>query len=150
MSLMFAGPGGSFEARWMVYAMLRDNVQHHMEKGVPSARFACLHQVSRALGGGSVTLDAATLAEELSALKEVMALPVADLAVSTRTRAAITLQWPPPAEEGTTLLRDTDIKVPLLHAEVKQLGDVCAPFVSQLQAIIKGGDAGATVEVRDL
>jgi len=51
MSLSFTSDKGSFEERWIVYAFLRDCVQHHLEGGTPSSKFSALHKVSEALGG---------------------------------------------------------------------------------------------------
>jgi hypothetical protein len=36
MSMSFNGPNGWIEQRWTVYALLRDNVQHHLEDGAPT------------------------------------------------------------------------------------------------------------------
>jgi hypothetical protein len=55
MSLAFSGPGGSLEVRWIVYALLRDNVQHHLEGGKPSAAFSAVHETSE---GKPPALDA--------------------------------------------------------------------------------------------
>ena len=38
MSFLFMGPNGSVESRWITYALLRDNVQHHLEEDKSSAR----------------------------------------------------------------------------------------------------------------
>jgi hypothetical protein len=95
MSLSFSSPAGAFEIRWIVYALLRDNVAHHLERGEPGGRFANLHRIAEALGGESISLPAVALHREAIAIEdELLALPVSQLAISASTRAVINLRWP--------------------------------------------------------
>jgi hypothetical protein len=43
MQLVFSGSAGSCACDWRYYALLRDNIQHFVEQGVPSKRFVALH-----------------------------------------------------------------------------------------------------------
>jgi hypothetical protein len=51
----------SSACEWIGYAMLRDDVQRLVEGGVPTERFAALHEVERAVAYGGCTVDAARL-----------------------------------------------------------------------------------------
>jgi hypothetical protein len=103
VSLTFDGPGGSFERRWIVYAMLRDNVQHHLEGGEPTPAFQHLHQLGDALSSGSVSVPALALRGELERLAGLLERPLSQLAVSLRTRAVHMLHFPLPSRGGTSL-----------------------------------------------
>jgi hypothetical protein len=95
VSLCFQGPDGEVEERWIIYALLRDNIQHHLEHGAPSKQFEAIHRAGGALGGGRVTLNALQLRVELGrAQGELIARPISELAVSARTRAVIERTWP--------------------------------------------------------
>ena len=58
MSLCFQCPGGAVEERWIIYALMRDNIQHHLEQGSPSGAFEGIHRVEAVLGGRVVQLNA--------------------------------------------------------------------------------------------
>jgi hypothetical protein len=150
MSLSFSGPGGSTEVRWIVYALLRDNVQHYLEGGEPSAAFAALHRIAEALGGNEVTVNARALRAEVSrAEQEVLARPAAELAVSARTRAVLTLAWPPPQRRQTLLLAEADLSLPLA-SDASTLDDVIGSLVRELLEITKEASESDVVTVRDL
>lgn len=51
MSLSFTGPRRTVEHRWLAYALLCDNVLHHLENGRASPDFAVVHLAAQALGG---------------------------------------------------------------------------------------------------
>ncbi len=150
MSLLFEGPSGSCERRWIVYALLRDNVQHHLEKGRPGGAFSNLHKVAEALGGQPVEMSAAGLRTELEKSKVLVKRPIEDLAISARTRAVISLRWPPPDTEETALASDIVESIPMLTGNEETLGDVFGGLVDELLSLSQGASADAVVRVTDL
>jgi hypothetical protein len=148
VSLSFVGPGGSVERRWIVYALLRDNVQHYLEGGTISGRYAAIHGMAAALGGSPVRILASELCRELERARALMARPVEELALSGRTVAVISHQWPLPEGSATKLVGEWP-RLPQLAPGAKTLGDVLGPFVEELLGVCAGGDAKAVVEVRD-
>lgn len=150
MSLTFQGPGGAFERRWIVYALLCDNVQHHLEGGVISAEFAALHTLGEALLRGDVTVPAAQLCAELRRARVLLDRPIDDLAVSVRTRAACNLYFPvPAAERSTVLAEEEDWTVPFPVEGAEKLGDVFGSFLEELLRVAEGGSDGDVVRAVD-
>jgi len=151
MSLLFSGPKGNVEERWVVYAALRDNVQHHLEGGMPSEAFGVLHRVTEALGGGQTDLSATNLrACALRVKDELCALPIEQMAISARTRAVISMTWPLPDKRETCLVADWGGTIPFLRGDESTLGDVFGDLVDALIRITEEAGGGDVVEVRDL
>ncbi|WP_437589039.1 hypothetical protein [Sorangium sp. So ce1000] len=152
MSLSFSGPNGWIEQRWIVYALLRDSIQHHLEDGVPSGEFEAIHGAARALGGQRVVLPARKLHDELRRARAVLAgRPMDALAISGRTRAIISLRWPPPDGCETMLVKDWGDSVPLLGAPLADsLDDVFGHLLDGLLGITEGSSESDQVEVMDL
>ncbi|WP_437640491.1 hypothetical protein [Sorangium sp. So ce854] len=152
MSLSFSGPNGWIEQRWIVYALLRDSIQHHLEDGTPGEAFSAIHGVAGALGGQRVLLPARKLHEELRSARAALAgRPIEALAISGRTRAVISLSWPPPEQRETMLVRDWGDSVPLLGMPWgDSLDDVFGHLVEGLLRITEGASESAQVEVMDL
>lgn len=149
MSLSFFGPSGSFERRWIVYAMLRDNVQHHLEGGTPSPAFAALHAVSDALAHGETTVSARTLREQVERARPLTEKPIDELAVSLRTRAVCSLHFPLPETRGTSLASRVDWPTSNVTAGAKTLGDLFGDLVSELLRITEGAGESDLVTIRD-
>ncbi|WP_438001557.1 hypothetical protein WMF26_19470 [Sorangium sp. So ce185] len=152
MSLSFSGPRGWIEQRWIVYALLRDSIQHHLEDGCPSEEFAAIHGAAGALGGQRVVLPAQKLHDELRRARASLAgRPLDALAISGRTRAVLSLRWPPPAERETMLVKDWGDSVPLLGSPPgDSLDDVFGHLLDGLLRITEGASASDHVEVMDL
>lgn len=151
MSFSFTTSKGSFEQRWIIYAFLRDNVQHYFENGQPSEAFREIHSIARALGGSKVILSASKLRNELLRAKaDLCGRPVADLAISLRTRSVMSLKWPPPEQPATMLLSATGDSVPLLGELPSTFDGVFGHFIEGLLRITEGCGPEDTVEVFDL
>lgn len=151
MTLLFMGPGGSFEERWMTYALLRDNVLHHVERGARGTRFHALYAVAGALEGNPVSVPARDLAAEIAlGLELAGALPRAEFAVSGRTRAALQPGFDPVDPWATALARDAGIELGMIPAHAERLADVCGGFAEAVRRIAGGGADGAVVTVRDV
>jgi hypothetical protein len=65
LELAFRNARGTVRTDWSAYALLRDNVQHYLENGTPTKRFAELHGIDRAVDGHIAVLDAARLRGEV-------------------------------------------------------------------------------------
>lgn len=151
MSFSFTATKGSYEQRWIVYALLRDNVQHYFEGGQPSDTFGETHAIAGALGGSKVKLSANRLRNELLRAKaDLCSRPIADLAISLRTRSVMSLKWPPPEQRATMLLSETRETVPLLGDLPATLDGVFGHFIEGLLGITEGCGPDDIVEVVDL
>jgi hypothetical protein len=149
MSLSFIGPGGSCERRWIVYALLRDNVQHHLEDGTPTAAFATLHALGDALAKGEISVPIGALRAELDRVAPLLKRPVADLAVSSRTRAVCALELPLTSDRGTELASGVGWEPPISLASVATLGDAFGSLVDELLRITADAAEDARLTVLD-
>lgn len=152
MSFAFTTPKGAFEQRWIIYAMLRDAVQHHLEGGQPSPEFANLHAIAQALGGSSVVVSATALHDELQRAKRALChLPADQLAISMRTRSLLSLQWPPPDRRATSLVKEEGAGVPFLgQASAKTLDEVFGHLIDGLLQITKECGPDDKMQVLDM
>ncbi|WP_437682157.1 hypothetical protein [Sorangium sp. So ce131] len=152
MSLSFSGPSGWIEQRWIVYALLRDSIQHHLEDGQPGDAFEALHSAAAALGGRRVMIPARRLHEELTRARDALGGRSIDaLAIGARTRAVLGLRWPPPEGAGTMLVSDWGDSVPLLgDPRGDRLDDVFGHLIDGLLRITEGASETDQVEVTDL
>jgi hypothetical protein len=149
MSLSFTTDTGAVEIRWIIYALIRDNVQHHLEAGAPASRFETLHQISAALGGPSVSLPAARLADEMATVeRDLLARPIADLAITARTRAVSHLQWPEVTGPDSEVVGPLEILGALTHG-AKTLDDVFGETVRDLRELAAGAGTDRAVLVTD-
>jgi len=150
VSLCFTGPAGSIEQRWIVYALLRDNVRHHLETGGGAPTFEAIRSAAGALGGGTVVLNARRLRAELERAREgLLGRPITDLAISLRTRSVIDLAWPPPDRDETTLVSTKVGKIGWLNPEARSLDEAFGHLIRGLLDITEGATEDDVVEVRD-
>jgi len=148
MSLAFSGPGGTAEHRWLLCALMSDNVLHHLQEGRHGPSFVAVHAAVLALGG-RVTLDARQLGAELTRAAQLLKRPIAELAISSRTRAVVENTWPPPrgGEAATTVVGAA--ASPWLPQAARTLNDVFGNVVRSLQQITAHAAEGDVVEVQD-
>lgn len=149
MSLIFLGPAGSFERRWIVYAMLRDNVQHHLEHGKPSTSFGALHAIGGALREGRVAVPAEQLREEMVRAQALLSKSVSEFAVSLRTRAVCTMSFPVPELRDTVLAALAGWTVPFPVAGAESLDDLFGSLVRELMRVTEGAKPGDVIEIVD-
>ncbi|MBS2022340.1 MAG: hypothetical protein JST92_08010 [Deltaproteobacteria bacterium] len=150
MSLDFQGPRGSIEQRWIIYALLRDNVQHHLEGGRQGDGFQALHGLQLALGGRPVSVSARRLHDELlKAQRELPAKPIDQLAVSGRTRAVISLTFPIPEVGETMLVAGSGVVVEPVRG-ARTLGDVFGFLLDDLLRVTRDAGPDDQVVVTDL
>lgn len=149
--MCFQCPGGTVEERWIIYALMRDNVQHHLELGSPSGEFEELHRVEDVLGGQVVQLNALRLRAELCrAQVGLAARPISDLAVSAKTRAVVEGTWPVEREPSTILAADSVAAlVPWLPSDVRTLDQVFGNLIRSLLGVTSGVGPHDLIEVHE-
>lgn len=150
MSLSFVAKNRAFERRWIVYALLRDNVQHHIEHSSPDPRVSVIHAIAGALGKDQLELDAIQLRDALLLVRqEVLTKGIEELAVSVRTRAVSTGAYPPPSSTETALVNSMEWSPPFQLQGAKTLDDVLGSFVDELLQVIGPPTEGDTVKIID-
>ena len=149
MSLAFHGPSGSFERRWIVYAMLRDNVQHHLEHGTRGTEFPHLHALGEALIRGEVSVPALELRRELERVSDMLRRPIEDLAVSVRTRSIQMLRFPVPTKGETVLASDIGWEAPFPLEGAPTLDDAFGSLVAELLRVTDAATDSDLVTVVD-
>jgi len=149
MSLSFTGPNGWVEQRWIIYALLRDNVQHHLENGVPSEAFAALHEIGAALSGQRVFVPARTFRAELTRAKVLVGRPASELAIGARTQSVMSFR-PLPEHPQTRLASSFGASVPWVREGSTSLGDVFGHLIDALLEITVGASESDFVEVVDM
>lgn len=149
MSFTFLGPGGSCETPWIRYALLRDNVMHHLDQGGVSLRFACIYRAAAALGGTTVNVKAGQLHAELEAVAmDLLKIPADQIAISARTQAVIRFDAVLPVGPPTTLL-PSEVALPWVQKDCRTLDDVFGSLVRDLLRITEGGNDNDAVQVID-
>jgi hypothetical protein len=129
--------------------MLRDNVQHHLEAGVPSAAFTQLHSLGRALWHGTVSVPELALRAELERATAVLELPISELAISSATQAVQLLVFPLPDRPGTVLMSEIGWEPAFSLEGATTLNDAFGSLVSELLGITNGATADSVLTVTD-
>lgn len=130
---------------------MRDNIQHHIERGQPTSEFEAIHGVAQALGGKRVLLDARQLRSELERAAPLLrGRPIGELAISLRTRAVIDHVWPPPSGEATSLVSEAGLSIPWLSEEISTLDEAFGHLIRDLLEITAAAGEADVVEVKDL
>jgi hypothetical protein len=149
MQISVAGTRLTTRCDWTICTCLRDNVQQHLESGLPSGRFPNLHALAdRCWSHGPVSLPAAALQAELEAVWLVLEkLPVEKFAIGIRSRAALTGAQVAPSVRGTVLLRLTGWKAPIRLAGSRTLGDVFHGVHRQLLDFCRSAGPSAQLDI---
>ena len=148
MSITFVGPAGSCEFPWIQYALLRDNVLHHLGKGAITQEFQEIYRIGDTLGGVQIVLSAQRLHDQVKQAQELFALDITCLAVSARTKAVISMDIDLPAGPPTAII-GTSLNLPWLRDDMQTLGDVFGRLATKLLAITEGATETDVVEVMD-
>ncbi len=112
--------------------LLRDNVQHHLEKPLGAGRYALLHDLVDAVWEGSLSISAGRFRGEVArAWAGLAELPICGLAVGSRTHAALSGDSEP-LHNSTFLLRYSDWAVPSRLDEYETLGQLFGPLTRRL------------------
>jgi hypothetical protein len=150
MIVSFSGPGGGFWTGAEQVLLFRDNVQHHLQSGVPLPGYAIIHAIADAVSApGSQSFSAAELWGEVSlAFRRIRHLECRDFAMSIRTRAILTNVPVLPDVRGTALVRLTGWHVPMATANASTLGDVFQSLVTRLGIFTASGRVPWDVQIR--
>lgn len=149
MSMSFIGPSGSFETPWIRYALLRDNVMHHLDGGSPSMKFISLYSIAASLGGSHIHVNATKLAAEIDEIiANLSAVSSSQLMISRRTQAVLRFEPLLPVNSATECLPNT-LSFPWLDASAETLGEIFRNLLTDLQRITAGCSELDQVEVFD-
>jgi len=149
MRFEIRGPSGSAHAPWSSYAALRDNVQHHLEDGIPSDRFQALHALEVAVDRGHIEVSAARLrGEVLRAWYALGGLELRDGAISLRTRSIMTDCAVAPRARGTTSILHSRWEPPTRGSHGTALLDAACAFVVAVLRVTSTVQDGDHVVIR--
>jgi len=149
MKLLLIGRAGARTCEWSGYALLRDNVQHFIEDGEPSERFASLHALEKAVDQGGTVVDAACLrGEVLRAWYALSLIPLELAAVSIRTRAILTGSAHVPPARGTVLAEQVGWELPASAGGPDAVADAASRFVATVLELTEQAVDGDELEVR--
>ena len=144
MEVMISNQNHTLRCDGVACALLRDNVQHHLEDAVPGERFPAIHTLADSRWAEAAqALKARVLASELqTAWACLRDLPIESLAISIRTRAALTSAPVPPAVRGTVLHRLVRWPIPFELEELVTLDDLLGGLVAELVRVARDARAG--------
>lgn len=149
MKLILIGGAGSRACDWSAYALLRDNVQHFVEGGEPTACFAALHGLEIAIDTGDCRVDAARLrGEVLRAWYALRTVRLDDAAVSLRTRAILTGCTDVPNAPGTVRAQLVGWTLPIGKRGDALVPETAQPFVAAVLALTERVVDGEMIDVR--
>jgi hypothetical protein len=148
LSICFIGPGGSCEYPWIRYALLRDNVLHHLEGGEPSQAFSAIYSIAGALRGASVSVSAIKLREELERARHLLELPIEELAISARTQAVISMERQLPIG-GPTYVVGPSLSLPWISQWTTRLDGVFGSLLREILRITEGVGPQDVLEIHE-
>jgi hypothetical protein len=149
VKLLLCGHAGSRACDWSGYALLRDNVQHYLEAGEPTQRFAALHGIERAVDSGQCLVEAARLrGEVLRAWYALWAVPMDRAAVSLRTRAILIGSTELPTARGTVRAQQVGWELPVDPGGSLRVPEAAKRFVTAVLAVTERVVDGNRLEIR--
>jgi hypothetical protein len=151
MKLIIRSKTHSRTCDWASYALLRDNVQHYIERGAPAGRFSTLHSIARAVDGGSCDADPLRLREEvLRAVSALRSVPLATAAMSTRTHAILVGSEDVPRVGRTSEARMLGWTLPLLGMPSDSIPFAAEEFISAVVGTTNGATSGDVLQIVQL
>jgi len=148
LSICFIGPSGSCEYPWIRYALLRDNILHHLEGGEPSQAFSAIYSIAGALCGTSISILAVKLREELERARVLLELPIEQLAISARTQAVISMERQLPIG-GPTQIVGPSLNLPWIPQWTTTLDGVFGSLLRELLRTTEGTGPQDFIEVQE-
>lgn len=148
MRLVIRNASGTRACDWESFALLRDNVQHFLEHGEPTARFSALHAIEPIVEVGAVRVDAARLrGEVLRAWCALWNVDLEDAAISLRTRAILTGVRELPEARGTLPARAAGWSLPVRGAAREPVPRGAGPFIQAVLELTETAVDGDTLQV---
>lgn len=139
----------SHRLEWRDYAILRDNIQHYIEGGAPSADFECLHGFERAVDEGQHRVNAVALRAEVQrAWYELRRVHVCHSAISRRTHAIVAELPVLPLERSTRRRELAERLRTVPGREAMRLQEVVEPFVTGILRVTQNAQQGDELLIR--
>ena len=151
MSLLFQTRGGTFEQRWIYYAMFATTCSTTWRAASGEA-FSARSTPSRACSAPAGRRAAAkSMASSRAQRDEVLALPMSErVRGEPRTNAVISVAGPLPERRDTMLIRDASSTHIPIDPSMKTLGDAFGHMVESLLRLTEGAADDDVVEVFDV
>ena len=148
MSLSFTGPGGIAEHRWIAYALLCDNVPHHLEGA--SSTVVDSYTKRPMPSAGAWRSAHGCLQGELEMAAHLLDRPISGLNISARTRAVLDEAWTPPeGQDRTTAPVPEGLSIASLAPGARTLTDAFGNVIRSLLNITAGASEDDIVSVED-
>lgn len=149
MRLVIRNASGTRVCDWEGFALLRDNAQHFLERGEPSARFCALHSIEPIVEAGAGHVDAARLrGEVLRAWCALWDIDLDDAAISLRTRAILTGVLELPDTRGTLPARAAGWSLPVRGAPQEPVPRGAGLFIQAVLDLTETAVDGDILQVR--
>jgi len=152
MTMTFSLLRAEFNVERALVLLFRDNVQHHLQAGLARLGYPLVHALGNAAAQvGSVRLSSGSLwAESALAFRQLEAIDTRELAVSARTRAALTGMGKLPPALGTVLYREAGVRVPIQLQGARTIGELMLEFRERLRTLTASGKRSGLVWVDTL
>jgi hypothetical protein len=146
---LLVGPGGTFATLPTKILLFRDNVQHHLQAGRPWPGYQWIHAVADAVMDIDSTRPPANelWAEVSLAVAGIREIGINDLAMSLRTRSALTGLSSLPAVRGTILIGRAGWAAPVRMNRASTLGELFEDVVRGIERITLAGFASGSIEI---
>ncbi len=149
MKLVIEGRAGTRICDWESFALLRDNVQHYIEGGAPSARFAAMHEIERAVDEGEHLVDASRLrGEVLRAWTALWKVRLEEAAISLRTRAIMTGSAEPSPCRGTVPAHQVGWALPVQGHTTSPVPRAAQTFIRAILALTPDAVDGEQLRIK--
>jgi hypothetical protein len=149
VKLFITSKTGTRICAWHSYALLRDNVQHYLERGEPDGRFPALHGIECAVDNGQHLIDASRLrGEVLRAWSALWKMKLERAAISLRTRALLTGNSHLPAIRGTVAAQQAGWELPVQGSDETPIPRAAQEFIRTVLLLTDTAVDGDMLEVR--
>lgn len=148
MKLIVKGKEGKRVCDWESYALLRDNVQHFIERGAPNGRFPALHGIEAAVDEGSNISDAARLrGEVLRAVAALQWITLQSAALSERTRAILSGSAESPPVGPTVPAQVAGCSLPIAGSPNASIPNAARSFVEAVLDLTAEAEDGDLLQI---
>ena len=148
MSLSVTGPGDTAEHRWITYALLCDNMLHHLERAPRTVVESYTRRPMPAAGAWRSAHGC--LRGELEMAAHLLDRPISDLAISARTPAVLDKPWTrPEGQDRTTAPVLEELSLASLAPGAHTLTDAFGNLIRSLLNIPAGASEDDIFSVED-